>query len=321
MDDCTARIGDIGLVPVVTIDDAGDAGPLGRALIEGSLPIAEVTFRTAAAGEAIRTLVGDFPDMLVGAGTILNEKSAAEAIAAGAAFIVTPGLNVPVIEYCRSHGVPVYPGTSCATHLETAVLLNLDLVKFFPAEASGGCAAIKALSGPFPGLRFMPTGGVTRENLRSYLRLPMVEAAGGSWMVDRKLIRSGDFAEIGRRAAEAVATMVDFSIAHVGINAPSEAQANETADAISKALGLPSIDRGGAVFSGVLFEILKKPGKGSSGHIGVGTPDIRRAMAFVRRNGFLIPEENIIRKDGSIRAAYLDGEFGGFALHLLQTDS
>jgi len=196
---CVAR-----LVPVVVLDDAADAGRLGDALVDGGLPVAEVTFRTAAAADAIRVLA-DRGDILVGAGTVLTPDQVDQAVAAGATFVVSPGLSRAVVERCREHGVLPLPGAVTATEIQAAMELGLTTVKFFPAGASGGARAIAALAAPFGGVTFVPTGGVGPDDLGEYLSIPAVAAVGGSWMVPRDRIRAGDFDEVRRLTAQAVA--------------------------------------------------------------------------------------------------------------------
>ncbi len=192
------------LVPVVVLDDAAQAGPLAGALVAGGLPVAEVTFRTAAAADAIRAMV-DRGDILVGAGTVLTPDQVDQAVAAGARYVVSPGLSRAVVERCRERDVLPLPGAVTATEIQAALELGLDTVKFFPAGTSGGAPAIKALSAPFTGVRFVPTGGVGPANLADYLGIGAVAAVGGSWMAPRDLIAAGGFAEITRLTAEAVA--------------------------------------------------------------------------------------------------------------------
>jgi len=192
------------LVPVVVLDDAADAGRLGDALVDGGLPVAEVTFRTAAAADAIRVLA-DRGDILVGAGTVLTPDQVDQAVAAGATFVVSPGLSRAVVERCREHGVLPLPGVVTATEIQAAMELGLTTVKFFPAGASGGARAIAALAAPFGGVTFVPTGGVGPDDLGEYLSIPAVAAVGGSWMVPRDRIRAGDFDEVRRLTARAVA--------------------------------------------------------------------------------------------------------------------
>ncbi|MHB1064931.1 MAG: bifunctional 4-hydroxy-2-oxoglutarate aldolase/2-dehydro-3-deoxy-phosphogluconate aldolase [Georgenia sp.] len=192
------------LVPVVVLDDAAQAGPLAAALVAGGLPVAEVTFRTAAAADSIRVMA-QRGDMLVGAGTVLTVEQVDQAVAAGATYVVSPGLSRAVVERCQEHGVLALPGAVTATEIQAALELGLTTVKFFPAGTSGGPAAIKALAAPFGGVRFVPTGGVGPANLLDYLDIPAVAAVGGSWMVPQKLIREGDFAGVTRLSAEAMA--------------------------------------------------------------------------------------------------------------------
>jgi 2-dehydro-3-deoxyphosphogluconate aldolase/(4S)-4-hydroxy-2-oxoglutarate aldolase len=192
------------LVPVVVIDDAEKALPLADALVDSGLPVAEVTFRTAAAEAAIRSLAAR-NDILVGAGTVTSSALAERAVAAGARFVVTPGFSAAVVERCHVLGVPVIPGVATATEVMAALEHGFELLKFFPAEAAGGIPLLRALAGPFPRVRFVPTGGISAENAVAYLALPSVAAIGGSWMVAPDLLAAGDFEEIARRTKEAVA--------------------------------------------------------------------------------------------------------------------
>lgn len=195
----------IGIIPVVVLDDAKDAEPLARALCEGGLPCAEVTFRTTAAAESIRIMSEKFPEMLVGAGTVLTTAQVDEAIACGAKFIVSPGLNPTVVQYCLDKGIPVTPGTQTPSDMEKAIELGLDVVKFFPAEPAGGLSMIKAVAAPYVGLRFMPTGGISAKNVRDYLAYDRIIACGGSWMVKGDLVKAGKFDEIKALVSEAAA--------------------------------------------------------------------------------------------------------------------
>lgn len=194
----------LGVIPVVVLNRPEDAKPLGQALLDGGLPCAEVTFRTDAAAEAIASLRETYPEMLVGAGTVLSTEQVDQALAAGAQFMVAPGLNETVVAYCLEKGVPIVPGCMDTYAIERAMALGLDTLKFFPAEAAGGTAMIKALSGPYRHLKFIPTGGIKEGNLADYLALPQVLACGGSWMVPGKWIDGGDFDAIREKAREAV---------------------------------------------------------------------------------------------------------------------
>lgn len=197
----------IGIIPVVVLNDVKDAKPLGQALMDGGLPCAEVTFRTDAAEESIRVMAKEFPDMLVGAGTVLTIDQVDRAVNAGAKFIVSPGINPKVVEYCVKNNIPITPGTCNPTNVETAIEFGLDVVKFFPAEASGGLKFIKAIAAPYPQVKFMPTGGINEDNVRDYLKYDRIIACGGSWMVKGDLIKAGDFdkiCELTRNAADIV---------------------------------------------------------------------------------------------------------------------
>lgn len=194
----------LGIVPVVVLDDAKDARPLAEALCAGGLPCAEVTFRTLAAEESIRIMAQEFPDMLVGAGTVLTTEQVDCAVAAGAKFIVSPGLNPRIVKYCVEKGIPITPGCSNASDIEQALENGLEVVKFFPAELAGGLKMIKALAGPYVGVKFMPTGGINASNVREYLAYNRIIACGGSWMVKNDLIKAGNFEKITELTREAV---------------------------------------------------------------------------------------------------------------------
>ena len=209
MNEVIEAIGSIGLVPVVKINDASDALPLAQALIEGGLPVAEITFRTDAAAESISSIRREFPQMIVGAGTVLTRAQVDAAIEAGSAFIVSPGLNPDTLDYALGKGALMMPGISNASGVEAALARGLDTVKFFPAEPAGGLPYIKALAGPYANVRFMPTGGINLSNLADYLAYPSILACGGTWMVAESLIASGRWGEIASICREAVALIKD----------------------------------------------------------------------------------------------------------------
>ena len=204
MNEVLKQIEELGIVPVVVLNDAKDAEPLAKALCEGGLPCAEVTFRTDAAEESIRIMAEKFPDMLVGAGTVLTTEQVDRAVAAGAKFIVSPGLNPKVVKYCVEKGITITPGCANPSDVEQAIENGLDVVKFFPAEQAGGLAYIKAIAAPYVGMKFMPTGGLNPKNVRDYLACDKILACGGSWMVKGDLIQAGAFEEITRMTREAV---------------------------------------------------------------------------------------------------------------------
>ncbi|MBR6896798.1 MAG: bifunctional 4-hydroxy-2-oxoglutarate aldolase/2-dehydro-3-deoxy-phosphogluconate aldolase [Lachnospiraceae bacterium] len=194
---------EVGIIPVVVLNDAKDALPLGKALMEGGLPAAEVTFRTAAAEESIRIMAQNFPDMLVGAGTVLTVEQAERAVAAGAKFVVAPGLDEEVVQYCLDNDIPVCPGTQTASEMMKALKMGLTKVKFFPAENAGGLKMIKAIGAALTALKFMPTGGINATNVREYLASDKIFCCGGSWMVKGDLIKAGEFDKITQLVKEA----------------------------------------------------------------------------------------------------------------------
>ena len=203
MNEVLMKIGQMGIVPVVVLNDVKNAVPLAQSLINGGLPCAEVTFRTEAAQQSIAEISKNFPQMFVGAGTVLTTEQVDRAVDAGAKFIVSPGFNPKVVEYCIKKGYPVTPGIMTPTELEMALEFGLDVVKFFPAENAGGLKMIKAMAAKYTKMKFMPTGGINPQNVREYLQCDKILACGGSWMVKGDLINSGNFAEIEKLTKEA----------------------------------------------------------------------------------------------------------------------
>ena len=320
MNEVLEKIQKIGIVPVVVLDDAKDAAPLAKALCEGGLPCAEVTFRTAAAEESIRIMAKEFPEMLVGAGTVLTTEQVDRAVNAGAKFIVSPGLNPTVVKYCVDKGIPVTPGTSNPSDVEMAISLGLDVVKFFPAEQAGGINMIKAMAAPYTQMKFMPTGGINAKNLTSYLDFNKIIACGGSWMVPGDLINAGEWEKIEQLTREAVQTMLGFELAHVGINAENEEEAVKAANRFAFIFGMPAKVGNSSVFAGKAVEVMKTPYLGKNGHIAVKTNYIERAVNYLENVlGVEFNEESAKRDEkGTLKAIYLKEEIGGFAVHLVQ---
>lgn len=319
MNEILRQIGNMGIVPVVKIDDAKDAEPLGRALIEGGLPIAEITFRTEAAGKAIESIASKLPEMLVGAGTVLSVDQVKRAVAAGAKFIVSPGLNASVVEYCVNNSIPVTPGCSNPTDIETALSYGLDVVKFFPAEAFGGLNTIKAVSAPYGMLKFIPTGGISEKNIKEYLAFNKILACGGSWMVKDELIKAGKFDEIARLTREAVSLMLGFDVAHIGINTEDADSSLEITKKFSRIFNMPLKEGNSSNFAGTGIEVNKSRGLGANGHIAIKTNNIYRAVAYLERNGVEVDMSTAKGPAEAMVAVYLKEEIGGFAVHLLQS--
>jgi len=318
MDDVLKKIYEFGLVPVVKIERAADALPLGRALIEGGLPVAEITFRTAAAEESIKVLAGEFPDLLIGAGTILTVDQVKTAVGAGARFIVSPGFNPKVVDHCVEHEIPVTPGLNSPTVLEMALERGLEVVKFFPAESSGGLKFLKDMAAPYSGIQFIPTGGINGNNFNAYLDNNRVHACGGSWMVKANLISSGKFDEITKLVKEAVSTMLGFEFAHLGINEESEENALSAASNLSGLFHFQVKTGASSVFAGTGIEVTKKPFLGDKGHIAIATNNMERAVAYMKRKSVSIRPETTKEKEGKLQSVYIDKKVSGFAIHLLQ---
>ena len=313
------EISKIGIVPVIALDDDKDAEPLAKALIDGGLPCAEVTFRTAAAEESIRIMSSKFPELLVGAGTVLTTEQVDRAVNAGAKFIVSPGLNPKVVKYCVDKGIPVTPGTANPSDVEQAIELGLEVVKFFPAEAAGGLNMIKSMAAPYVNMKFMPTGGINASNVCDYLNFNKIIACGGSWMVNKAMVAAGDFAGIEKLTREAVETMLGFELKHIGINAKDESEADGVATALNRMFGFEKKAGNSSIFAGTGFEIMKSPYLGTNGHIAVQTNYINRAIYHLEKRGFEFDMDTAkYDAKGNMKAVYFKGEFGGFAIHLVQ---
>jgi 2-dehydro-3-deoxyphosphogluconate aldolase/(4S)-4-hydroxy-2-oxoglutarate aldolase len=307
-----------GVIPVIVLDDPADGPHIAAALKDGGLPCAEVTFRTAAAPKAIEAIAAAFPDILVGAGTVLTVEQAQTAIQAGAKFIVAPGLNKSVVEFCLGRDVPVLPGVATPSDMEAALQLGLDVVKFFPAEANGGLDFLKAMAAPYRSMRFVPTGGIQPSNLLSYLKFPRVLACGGSWMVNADLVAAKNYDEIRRLTREAVHLMLGFELRHVGINGASPEEASKGAGLMSELVQAQAKEGTTSIFVGTGFEFTKKKFPGDHGHLAIGTNFARRAKSYLERRGYGFRPETASEKDGKLISIYLQQEIGGFALHLLQ---
>ena len=312
-------ISNIGIVPVIAIEDAAKAVPLARALAEGGLPAAEVTFRTAAGEEAIRRIAAEVPEMLVGAGTVLTKDQVDRALDAGSKFIVSPGFNPETVKYGLSKGALMLPGTATGGEMEQAMALGLEAVKFFPAEQNGGVEKLKALAGPYRTLKWMPTGGVNTRNLTDYLAFDQILACGGTWMVKKDLIEGERWEYITRICREAVAAMLGFTLQHVGINCENGEEARGTAKTLCAIFGLAYKEGNSSVFAGGAVECMKQPYLGKNGHIAIGTNSVERAVYHLGRRGVAF-DESTRKADakGRTTAIYLKEQFGGFALHLVR---
>lgn len=313
------KIADVGIVPVVKLDSPDQALPLGKALIEGNLPVAEVTFRTDAAEESIKRLSAELPALLVGAGTVTTVDQAKRAVAAGAKFLVSPGFNPTVVKYCVDNAIPITPGMNSPSQIEQGLELGLTVLKFFPAEQSGGLEMLKAFAGPYGNVKYIPTGGVNAKNMTDYLSFNKVLAVGGSWMVKPELIAAGNYAEVTRLCREAVMIALGFELRHLGINEADEQAALKDAKAMEDLFGFAVKPGNSSHFAGIGFEFMKTMYLGKNGHIAIATPNVDRAVSWFARKGIgTRPETEKRDASGALTVAYLDIEVGGFALHLVK---
>ena len=319
MHDVLTKISEIGIVPVIAINDAQKAVPLARALIAGGIPCAEITFRTAQGEESMRRIAGEVPEIMLGAGTVTTVEQVDRAVTAGAKFIVSPGFNLKVASYCIDKGLPFTPGCSSPSDIEQALEMGFDVVKFFPAEQAGGLDFIKAIAAPYTTVKFIPTGGINATNIAKYLAFEKIIACGGSWMVTAQLIDSGNFDEITRLCREAVRIVMGFELAHIGVNAANETEAMGIAELFAAAFGFQLKNGNSSVFAGSAVEVMKQPYLGVNGHIAIQTNSIVRAKAYLKSKGFGF-DENTVKNDekGKPATVYLNRNIGGFAVHLLQ---
>jgi 2-dehydro-3-deoxyphosphogluconate aldolase/(4S)-4-hydroxy-2-oxoglutarate aldolase len=316
------ELGKTGIVPVIKIDDAGKAVPLARALIAGGIPCAEVTFRTDQCEDALRRINAEVPEILLGAGTVLNTAQVDRALAAGAKFIVSPGFNPRVVARCIDRGIPVIPGCSNPSDIERALEADIDVIKFFPAELTGGPAYMKALSGPYRSLKFIPTGGINVENIAKYSAYEKTLACGVTWIVSSALIEAGDFDAISRLCREAVLAMLGFTVAHLGINASAKYEAETTAKFFQNLFGFAPRETAKSFFAGEKIEIMNAAGRGAHGHIGLGTWSVPKAKHYLERLGMTFDEAGAVRTpDGEPVLIYMNETVLGFALHLVKRTS
>jgi len=319
MENILERVSDIGLVPVIAnVSKVEDAVPLGKALTAGGIPVAEVTFRMPKAEEVISTMVNAYPEMLVGAGTVTTTKQVDLALEAGAKFMVAPGLNEAVVRHCQMKGVPIIPGIATPSELDHAINLGLKAVKFFPAEQNGGLAAIKAFCGPFKGVKFIPTGGISLENLASYLAFDRIAACGGTFMLGNN-VENQNWQAITDLCKQTVSIMLGFKLVHVGVNNANTEEALASATHLAELLRYPAPKVGNSsIFVGDMLEFMRAPYLGAHGHIAFKTNLLDRAVRYLTAMGVKFNAESEKRDAaGYLKAVYLDEEIAGFAIHLV----
>lgn len=307
-----------GIIPVVVLDDEERALGVAEALLESGISVMEITFRTEAAAGAIKKVASGCPDMTVGAGTVLTLEQCRLAVECGAKFIVCPGFSQDIVKWCGENGVVVIPGCSTPTEIMAAQAMGLSVLKFFPANVYGGLTAIKALSGPFRDVKFIPTGGVNNENIGEYARNSQIFAVGGSWVCPRKEIAEGNFERIKELCRAARRSFLGFSVAHVGINCEEEKQNEAVCASIKSAFHFDGQKGSSSNFASDSIEVMKTKYKGENGHIAVYTNRIECAIDELERQGYEMDFSTAKEKNGRMTSVYLKNEIGGFAFHLLQ---
>ncbi len=315
--DVLKRLAQSGVVPVVVLEDAKDAVPTAKAMLAGGIDVMEITFRTAAAADSIKAVAQECPDMVVGAGTVINLEQCKLAVECGAKFIVSPGYDEETVAWCCDNGIPVTPGCVTPTEIMMALKHGLKVLKFFPANVYGGLSAIKSLAGPFGGVKFIPTGGVNAQNLAEFISSPYIHAVGGSWICPKADIAAGNFDKITALCKEARKSLLGFEVAHIGINTPDADASLDVCKAFNDAFDFNIKQGNSSNFASTGVEVMKTMFKGANGHIAIRTNKMIPAIAEMERRGYELDMDSVKDKD-NIKAVYFKNEIGGFAVHLLQ---
>ena len=315
--DVLKRLAQSGVVPVVVLDDAKNAVPTAKALVAGGIDVMEITFRTAAAADSIRAVAAECPEVVVGAGTVVTLEQAKLAVECGAKFIVAPGYDEEVVSWCCENNIPVTPGCVTPTEIMMALKHGLKVLKFFPANVYGGLSAVKALAGPFGGVKFIPTGGVNAKNLGEFIADSHVHAVGGSWVCPKDDIAAGNFDKITALCKEARQTLLGFEVVHVGINCPDADSSMDVCKGFQAAFGFGIKEGNSSNFASTGVEVMKTMFKGDNGHIAIRTNKMVPAIAELERRGFELDMDPNADQD-SLKAVYLKQQIGGFAVHLLK---
>ena len=313
-----SRLGNSGVVPVVVIEDAKNAVPTAKAMLAGGIDVMEITMRTGAALDSIRNVSKECPEVLVGAGTVITLEQCKAAVEAGAKFIVSPGFNQQVVEWCIENNIAITPGCVTPTEITMALQYNIKVVKFFPANVYGGLSAMKALSGPFEDVKFIPTGGVNGQNLSEYISAPYIHAVGGSWICAKEDISGCNFDKITALCTEARKSVLGFEVAHIGINCTDSDESMAVCEKLNNAFGFGIKEGQTSNYVSNAIEVMKSMYLGEKGHIAIKTNSISAAINELERRGFVLDMDTVKYKGDKMLVVYLKDEFGGFAVHLLQ---
>ena len=308
-----------GILPVINITDLEVAKPLAQAFCDEGIPVIEVTLRNEKSLEAVKLIRSEFPEMGILAGTVLSVEQAQNAISAGVDGIVMPGYDDEIVDFALENNIPIVPGCVTAADIQKGYKKGLRVFKFFPAEQCGGIPALKLLSGPFKGVKFLPTGGINYDNLGEYLKNDFIIACGGSYMADAKTLGDKNFDKIRENCRKAMSISLDFKLAHIGVNSDDKGEADKTAKLIASVFGLGVRECSGSTFAGNAVECMHNRRFGEKGHIGFSTNSMIRAMAYLADKGIEFDESSIKRDaSGKISCIYLKENIAGFALHIVK---
>lgn len=315
-----SEISGIGMVPAMKGIDAAQAVSLTRVLKENGVDAMLLSGENAC--DAIREISKEYPGFLIGAQNVTAKEQVKQAVQAGAKWIATAGIQENLVRWCLENRVTIVPGVSTASEIETAIACGLTCVQFFPAQASGGTAALQAFAQAYPQMRFLVSGGIDRDNLHDYLSQPNVLAAVGDFMLTEQTIADQDWERAAQEVSSAVKHMLGFELIHLGINQDSCEEAVQTAQTLCSLFNFTYYKKPKSHFAGRGFEILNQPGRGRNGHIGIYTPYPEKAMRYLGKKGVRFVEESITRnkKTKAINFVYLDLEIAGFGVHLINPD-
>jgi 2-dehydro-3-deoxyphosphogluconate aldolase/(4S)-4-hydroxy-2-oxoglutarate aldolase len=318
MNDIYSKLENIGIIPVVVLNNENNAVDFAKALYEGGIKTAEITLRTKTALKSIKAISDSNVDIIVGAGTVSSVEMAKKAIAAGAKYIVSPGFNSEVVDWCIKNNIPVIPGIITPSEIETALNYGLRILKFFPASKFGGFSTLKAYQSPYQQIKFIPTGGINEDNLNDYLSLSNVLACGGSWVCPMDDIDNGNFDYITKICKDAVLKMHNFKLAHIGINSNSEDGAKEDAKKLCSLFGFKYNENPGSIFLDSIIEVVKNSKYGTNGHIAISTTNVKRAVNYFNEKGLQFDNESAVYIDNQLKVIYFKDNISGFAIHLVK---